>query len=164
MLKEGHLSDEAKAELLANPAAPVLLAYFVNSLIDFNATSGNFYNCTADLFGEATLEDFKGEESASASAKREALAKSFRLVGKKGEQHATVGERSREEMAFNRARDAALAEEQAKPRVTTAEAERLARLVAFKHMFLEAHGVAFIYDDDTHKSRMKALRERLAHL
>lgn len=142
------LRDETKAELMACPAAPILLAYFVNSLQRFNATNGSY------------LKDPK----TPSSLKQKTLAHSFGLVGKSGERYEPVDKRMGYAMWFVRAYAKALAQEHARSGEEGLQAEQRALNNTLKEAFRNVYGEDYCNTDDTHKSRMKVLRERVADI
>ena len=147
-LAEGRLSDETRRDLLANPAAPFLLAYMVNSLQIYNSINGEFAH----------------NPKAPTAEKRKALAESFRLIGKTGEKYPTAMQRLSQELNFSSAYGRALVIEQAKVKPSIRSAEQRARTTALKEVYRQTFSEDFNPYDDTHKKRMMVLRKQLAHI
>lgn len=137
-------TKEYEAWLLSRPGAAALLGYFVQALGDYNQINGR---------------EQDDPKFATTSAKREALAHAFRLVGTKGEKHQPMNERMGEDLFFRRtlvdAVDAELLAGASAP-----VAVRNGRASAHKEFFAWKGDVPFDETDDTHRSRMKAIRLR----
>lgn len=144
-LAAGQLSDEARHALLGNPAAPFLLAYMVHCLQRFSGTFSD--DCTP-----------------TTAEKRQALADSFGLVGKPGENLPTMEKRLALGLMFQGMLSRALDAEAAKSSPLSDRAAKAARTSALRQAFQAVYGEAYVYDDDTHKTRMKTLKAQLAHI
>lgn len=146
-LSAGRLTEDTKQRLMASPAAPMLLAYFVDSLLHFNAINGEY------------LSDPK----ATTAVKRQTLAISLSLVGKPGEKYEQISVRMGQSVRFQTAYQSHLATKLAAG-LAVAKAHQFARTAALREVFSLTYREEYIYNDDTHRARMKALRKRLAHL
>lgn len=140
-----YVRDESfRARLLANPAAVPLLLYVTIALEHFNRSSTEVGKTAAD--------------------RRKAYADAFFLTGKQGEQWAPVAERMGLDMRFRALMDKALAAGADSAVVSKARRWTLAKNIALRETYEQEHGHGYDSNDDTHKSRMKAIRKTLREM